>query len=281
MTKSVKEKNRLHKIKNHKPCSGNVTPDMIKTRYTYKTYSGQKHLSRFKVNTKTIKNSIGPIIKSIMTPFLINIANNLGVCDFKVSIFFHSFFLDYESSVKNPKFPKVALTINLFDNLNNSIGIVLIGDEYINGVLDEPDFSKSKKSKRIYKQIYIAKKLLIDKQDKVELLFNKTFPNENEQISKAISDFRIHKSKYTTGTKILKMPMMTLLVNEKIKCYLKLRIGFSNYSKPIILNIEEYNDIAYIKFLKKNGILNIDIDDSKITMENLEEISTLIKMSAY
>lgn len=281
MTKSVKEKNRLHKIKNHKPCSGNVTPDMIKTRYTYKTYSGQKYLSKFKVNTKTIRNSIDPIIKSIMAPFLINIANKIGVCDFKLSIFFHSFFLDHESSIKNPKFPKVSLTINLFDNLKNSIGMVLIGDEHINGVLDDPDFSKCKKSKRIYKQISIIKQLLIDKQDKVELLFNKTFPNENEQISKATSDFKTHKSKYTTGTKILKMPMMTLLINEEIKYYLQSRIRFSDYSKPIILNIEEYNDIVYIKFLKENGILNIDIDDSKITMENLEEISTLIKMSAY
>lgn len=265
MTKSVKEKTRLAKIRQHNFDGTPVTPDLLKVKFSYRKL---KYHESYNYNKKAFKNlynntgmykNASKSLKDNIKPLLIDIANQLKKYDLKLKM-----------SVYNLN-NIMHIGLCLADSHKSIVGFIITdknSDNFSPHVINqESSNNENIRCKLLINEASvkrpfinnISKHMLELIEMKKKFLYDINFESENNIGELSIS-FKI-------GREIIPLWEYFLLSNGNLK-----------YHHGDNLNITE---IDIVKAFAQLGLFKITIPEEDMKIENIDAIKELIKLSNY
>jgi hypothetical protein len=297
MTKSIKEKDRIAKIKEHELSGTKITSDLLKIRLVYEKASRKRKSGLFRrriVSGKLVHQVFNNFFKENINNLMVDIASNIRLYEFKLSIRACNINLFSKSSKRG-----IALYLSIDTIRNKHIGNLHCEN---NEMMVMNRYSNIKNKEET---IYTLQEILESFNEPLQLMLNlniqKSYFNDslnprlkqlnNKVINEFIHNFAIAKNKY----KDLKKDISTInehdvdepndyrlqiLVNKEFCFRFTYETGFGLKNNDIH-PFKEYNHMLYFKMIIESIYPNIEIPDEYYTEENVEEIKAIAKMSGY
>lgn len=279
MTKSVKEKQRLQSIKNYEKSGLGLVADMLKVRIVYKSHKFCRAEPDNYISESLLKEQIHSFLKSRIKDCLLPIANIINVYNFKLIV---SVFLYTDESHNQI----TKLFMQLSDKNNISIGSFSFnGNQLSNNLINtSPEYYLLNSGDKRSLEIFHLKNLMTafdEQSSQIELSIFNNYKTKNIIIEKIRNDFKNHERYYWHSKKILRTPLLNIIVSQSIKYSIYSRCSKQKRPNKDLKLATSYNDIDYILFLIDDGLFELNIDKSQLTMENIEEIKNTIKIMYY
>lgn len=274
MTKSVKEKDRLAKIRECKLNGIPVPSNLIKIKIFHRKHTKRawknvfnKERLNFLYNNSHIHTLARSYVEKHIHNFLANIANQLDIYTFKVLI--------VVTRVERTK--ELFIKLWLLNERKKDLGNLFLSTESL------PEFSYSETLSP-----YICnydgeenEKITIDDElcqlMIMEYNFKKYFSRfKNDKFHAIISNFMQMQNKFLLDTKTESELITTFIVEKQIGSVWK-----DETKQYYIQNIEEANEIDIIKMLIHFRCINLDIDEKDLKLENIEDIKDYIRLNNY
>lgn len=268
MTKSVKEKTRLAKIRQHDFDGTPVTPDLLKVKFSYRklkyyeSYNYNKKAFNSLYNNKGMYKSVKKSLQDNINFLLIDIANQLKKYDLKLKM------SGYNTN------NIIHTSLCLADSHKSLVGVIITHknsdnfSEHVtnNGSSNNENIENIRCKLLINEESVkrpfinnISKQMLELIEMKKKFLYDINFGSENNIGELSIS-FKI-------GQDIIPLWEYFLLSNGNLK-----------YHHGDNLNITE---IDIVKAFVKLGLFKITIPEEDMKIENIDAIKELIKLSNY
>lgn len=301
MTKSIKEKTRLAKIKEHKANNIPITSDLLKVKLTFSQISNYKKFYNQNIQKTLLKKNwardrLCDVLKKGLSNKLLHIAQHLDIYDLAVRLVL-SVDEKYTISVSNNE-SQLYLILVLEDSKRKVLGTININQNNKNTIISKVLFnSKTSIPTNIFDPI-------VKSFDNEEFMYS-----YNLLIHNSNAEYYSSKYKHTELTKIIEnvkylkniyLPFLGVDTKLAFKYSIKDNIECSVYSSDSILQLIRknkknqetrkpfifkdmrfYDKIAFIKTLIELKIINIDIPDELFNIENLEEIENSIRINFY
>lgn len=316
MSKSNKEKNRLSSVKNYIKNGGDITLDMIKYDFIFRSenhamdipyesrnyvHASKKHIyikdhirarkieKRFSGRMRNsffdlFKTYLLPNIKEKINELMISISKSIHIFEYDIKTkFYYSF---KESTKQN--------SITLFFELFSKDGIKL-GNIYSQDCMflsETVDIDIKNSFINIFKNIeflYLSTTWSIYnyeepyKKNAIEYMFF-----EGEKISYTDVYSKVMKlfgsEDFSPVLYDLSLYSFCVRIFKKAEWYLfteKLSNMRGSKTKSKLYGIDQIDEINFVKSLNDNKVLNFNIDESDIVEDNLDNIKDLIKLMHY
>lgn len=265
MTKSVKEKTRLAKIRQHALDGTPVTPDLLKVKFSYRklkyheSYNyNKKAFNNLYNNTGMYKNA-SKSLKDNIKPLLIDIANQLKKYDLKLKMSVYNLNNIMHIGLCLADSHKSIVGFIITDKNSDNFSPHVINQESSNNENIRCKLLINEESVKRPFINNISKQMLELIEMKKKFLYDINFESENNIGELSIS-FKI-------GQDIIPLWEYFLLSNGNLK-----------YHHGDNLNITE---IDIVKAFVKLGLFKITIPEEDMKIENIDAIKELIKLSNY
>lgn len=298
MTKSIKEKTRLAKIKHCQLHNIPVPVECIKVKMSYKSYSEIKNDCRgvktrllmqkklFKQGPNFIREYLGINFKKKITLMMQNIANSMKVYKFKINFNYYG----------NDSDGYITFVFQIISNTNFPIGTLCIGRKknhtflYSGQYSNEPellpkttlpnylDEIKSLPDKQMnLVKIVISHRENIKKYKKYKFYRGSEIPNkEHRYIFKTIKH-----SKILFYNLLKKNDLSTIHIHYSDIATWSISIINEHLTSFQFNPLESFNEIELLKSLIAVKEIKTSIEESELTIENLEYIKEIIRLENY
>ena len=298
MTKSIKEKTRLAKIKHCQLHNIPVPVECIKVKMSYKTYHEIKDDCRgpsyrllmpenlFTQGPNFIREYLGIDFKNKITSMMQNVANSMKVYEFKINVQYYG----------DDSYGYITFVFHMISKTNFPIGTLFIGGKINHTFLYSGQYSNEPE--------LLPKTTLPNYLDEI-----KSLPDKQMNLTKIVISIRdnmkkFKKYKFYRGSEIPNKEHRDIfkkIKHNKILFYNLLRkndistihIHYSDiatWSISIINQhlssvhfspLESFNEIELVKSLIEVKEIKTSIEESELTIENLEYIKEIIRLENY
>ena len=298
MTKSIKEKTRLAKIKHCQLHNIPVPVECIKVKMSYKPYSEIKNDCKgvksrllmpkklFKQGPNFIREYLGMNFKNKITLMMQNVANSMKVYEFKINVQYYG----------NDSDGYITFVFHMINKTNFPIGTLCIDGKQNHTFLYSGQYSNEPEllpkttlpnyldeiKSLSYKQITLKKIIFsygtdLKKRKKYRFYKGSEIPNKEHR-----SIFETIKNNKLSLYKLLEKNDMSK-INIHYSDIATWSFGLWNQgNEPIKLNpLESFNEIELIKYLIFLKEIKTSIEESELTIENLEYIKEIIRLENY
>lgn len=298
MTKSITEKKRIQEIRKYEKNSLDVPPELLKIKISYisRYYNYTVKSRNSFLKPSFVKEHTYSFLQKNINLFLSKIANNLKIYEFKVQVLIKSNLI---SKYRENKKLNLYMMLRLTDNKNRHIGKIVYnknkseeelvdGDYYYDDAFTTSNtlgcFVNYKKSDNfnIIMHLKNMMKALDTNKNKIAILLNNRYSHKNEKIISIIQQFNENIKLYDLSKILNKKRKTNILisVSDSIEYVLSVTAYiYFMYSEKS--NIDAYNEINHISYLKEMGFIRLPIDKKELHIDNIEEIRTLIKAIYY
>jgi len=310
MTISKKEKSRIQQIKEHVSNGTFVPAELLNVKLTFKP-SQTKHTLIKRLNKKKLPNNykapktpysrlkdkntlehknIGKLLdrkwlKGHMDSYfrpniknlLVDIANNIGIYDLRVNIFFFMF------DIKDACF---AMT--LYTNEHKYIGSLLLMRNNIEIMSEIQKINFESPTQMLPNSLTkldsdeFSFRLRIDYRECDKYLSTHNKSKLTDSIACAMDFLDIYRPEISIRNKSYPF-QMDFHVDDKVTCHMNHfhKMGYHNGRKINITNFDKNQEIEFIKSLILLKIINLDIEEDEFTIENIPHIRQLCKLMNY
>jgi len=286
MTKSIKEKERLKRIKKHEDDGTQLTPDLLKLKFCYETKDANSIIKPYFMH-----EIFNDFLKENMAKLILDIAKSIKQYEIKVKLnvaTFHNY-----KSIKESYFKGVRIDIKLLNFKNEYLGKLICTQENIFSwesdleikSKDDINFIMLNIIKNITPKTELTLALTPNSKCKIPLIkktfkqymkdlkLNKNIKKDIGLIDSCISSNIINLIIYI-NQKTLPFFWYTRHINRNNNIY------FSDH-KIHLNSLEEYNDMTYFKNVINTMCPKLDIPDDYYLLENISEIKRLAKLINY
>lgn len=310
MTISKKEKSRLQQIKEHVSNGSFVPAELLNVKLTFKPSQTKQTLikrlnkkrlpSNYKapntpysriqdkntvdhksvgrlLDRKWLKGHMDSYFRPNIKNLLVDIANNIGIYDLRVNIFFFMF------DIKDACF-----AITLYTNEHKYIGSLLLMRNDIEIMSEIQKINFEIPTQMLPNSLIkldndeFSFKLRIDYRECDEYLSKHNQSKLTNSIACAMDFLDIYCPNISIRNR--KYPFqMDFYVTDNVNCHMNhyYKIGYHNGHKINITNFDENQEIEFIKSLVSLKIITLDIEEDELTIENITHIRQLCKLMNY
>jgi len=299
MTKSIKEKTRITKIKENKANNTPITADLLKIKLTFSKISNYKKFYNQNIQKTLLKKNwardrLCDVLKKDLSSKLLHIAQHLDIYELTVRLVLS---VDEKYTISNNE-SELYLILVLEDSKRKVLGTININQNNKNTIISKVLFnSKTSIPTNIFDPI-------VKSFDNEEFMYS-----YNLLIHNSNAEYYSSKYKHTELTNIIDnvkylkniyLPFLGIDTKLAFKYSIKENIECSVYGSDSILQLTRknkknqerrkpfifkdmrfYDKIAFIKTLIELKIINIEIPDEFFNIENIEEIENSIRIKFY
>lgn len=285
MTKSITEKHRLNKIKEHELNGTRLTADLLKIRLIYESKYRKRAKSRFRsrlVNPSLVRSVYHDFFKEHIAELMLDIAKKIRMYDFKINIQVSNLKYLSRNSTKG-----VSLYISLSNLKNQHLGNLYCSEnnmrilKKMNEVQTEDDIKSI--MTEILNSLNNSIKLSLDlnprRKYNVGMIndFIKRFNNDNEKHKHLEKE--IHKNA-EYGENYSDNYDLNIIVDNDYNFYINY-VSATGYEATAVQSLNCYDDMTYFKTVVQSIYPNLDIPNEYYVIENIEEIKVMAKMAGY
>lgn len=285
MTKSITEKDRLKRIKEHELNGTRLTPDLLKISLIYDSKRAKHRKSRFRprlVNPSLVRSIYHDFFKEHIAELMLDIAKNIKMYDFKINIQVSS--LKYLS--RNAK-KGVSLYISLSNFKNQHLGNLHCSE---NSMRILKNFNEVKTEDDV-KNIMIEILSSLNNSMKLRLDLNPVRKYNVKMINDFINRFNNDNKKYKNLEKEIRKRNehgeeyadnydLNIIVDNDYNFCINY-VSENGYKGTPVSGLNSYSDITYFKTVVQSIYPNLDIPDEYYVVDNIEEIKAMAKMAGY
>ena len=287
MTKSVKEKNRLTKIKELQEKGLPVTEDLIKTKISYiitGNYQKVKNAKSPFCTSEDVRAYIGSYLKQIMPTLISNLAKIMKQYEFKIlfetkiDIFnsrVHLFFFMYVLDKKGRKF---NLSFDMYEAyMNRNCNMIEYDSSSFDDKLDQID-NKSLLQLCLDEVTYRIKHFPINYCTSQNINKDIKIPNRNDK--RVILKFLKFKDVILKGVfKKTETIRICLVYSDIVE--MAFRIGYSLTPSPLRIEMKKFSKFDFLKILVDLNIIKSGIAEDDFNQSTIEDVIEFLKLENY
>lgn len=297
MTKSVIEKQRISKIKELESNGLPIPAELIKISLSFQNKKDKlkktpNTIRRTFFNRNWTRSKIQKLIELHINPVITDIANDIHLYDFKLFVTF------FESPGDISERKRMGIYVYLKDRRNNILGYVCFKEDSKISLFSEPFDPLNKIPNDVFSNFTNTLKNM-NSESPCYLNISQKSSNKNSAKNYKYLNHLRHNYYHINRINAFQKEMDEYLLNISIHPHVfnnnKIWIKYSSDNgfkakfikvdgpcKTFVFNPSITLDkILFIKMLINLNLVNLDIEENKITLENLPEIENMIKMSNY